>query len=1023
MSARRAGRAAGTGAGLAPALVLAALIAGIPAALYLAGGSPVPHALPSWHQVTATLTRPDDGTLFLAAVRYVSWLAWAAFTICAVVEVFSRARGRPAPRLPVIAPLQAFAAVLIGAVVLTALPLPHGPRPFTPRVPPPSRAAATAPARPGRSPHAGGVAVLTQAGSRHTGHRHGGAAGRPGAQRPRIHRVVAGDNLWDIAARYLRNPERWHEIYHLNRGRPQPGGGALTNPGDIYPGWLLLLPAPGGHQHAPAPRQPSPPRHPRPGPPSAPAPAMSPRPSPPAVPGPPRPARQPGAELPSEAFVGLSLAAAVSAAVVLARVQRRRRYRPAQVPTSSLRPGEPLPPVIAALRRAAHPEGHGPAGGPHPAAAGPGRGDPDDGDPYPDPYGPGPGPGRHRAGAPGISPGTRPPGTAPGLPGASRPPGPGTIILGARDGNEVAADVASLGGLGLTGPGAAGAASAILAGLLSRALPGQPGAPAGVIMPAADAQILLPARAARHGTAGMLGLSVPASLNAALDELETVVLRRARTSGTLTAGDEPPAAAWPGPPAVLIATPDRAAGPRLRGILETGRAAGVTAILLGDWPPGVTCQVAADGVITSVTTPGSGLDGIRLFHLAGPDTMAVISLLQEARGIPAARQHGPPAPGSPPPSRPPSQPATSGILLPAPLAGSSQETGTAPAGPPPGTRAPVGGPGPAGPRLPGGPLAPGGPLPAPAAGRHPGAGVPAAAPARGEPWPGGGARPAWRAGSAPGDQARPAVRVDVLGPLRISAAGGEIRGGLRKARELLAFLAVHPGGATGGEISEALWPESAPGYGTSQRNLALRKLRDLLRAATGLTGPMFVILAAGRYRLDPALAGADVWDFQAALDEAHRAPGDAARLAAWRKAAALYRGPLADGAGYDWAEPYAEAARRRALDAWTRIAELIWPADPEQALAALETALGHDPFNEYLYQRIMRLQAAAGRPDAVRRTLRLLETRLAELGLTPAAQTCQVAAALLGTGGPPPPAGPRPAPPPRRAPPGHRRTR
>jgi hypothetical protein len=51
------------------------------------------------------------------------------------------------------------------------------------------------------------------------------------------------------------------------------------------------------------------------------------------------------------------------------------------------------------------------------------------------------------------------------------------------------------------------------------------------------------------------------------------------------------------------------------------------------------------------------------------------------------------------------------------------------------------------------------------------------------------------------------------------------------------------------------------------------------------------------------------------------------------------------------AEPFAEAARRRALDAWTRIAE---PADPDQALAALETALGHDAFNECLYQQIMR---------------------------------------------------------------------
>ncbi len=44
----------------------------------------------------------------------------------------------------------------------------------------------------------------------------------------------------------------------------------------------------------------------------------------------------------------------------------------------------------------------------------------------------------------------------------------------------------------------------------------------------------------------------------------------------------------------------------------------------------------------------------------------------------------------------------------------------------------------------------------------------------------------------------------------------------------------------------------------------------------------------------------------------------------------------------------------------------------------------------------MRLQAAAGRPDAVRRTLSLLEARLGELGITPGPQTRALAASLLG---------------------------
>ncbi len=189
------------------------------------------------------------------------------------------------------------------------------------------------------------------------------------------------------------------------------------------------------------------------------------------------------------------------------------------------------------------------------------------------------------------------------------------------------------------------------------------------------------------------------------------------------------------------------------------------------------------------------------------------------------------------------------------------------------------------------------------------------------------------------------VQLTLLGPLRITAAGQEVSGGMRKARELLAFLTVHPDGASGEAISEALWHEADPGRAAGQRNLALRKAREMLRTAAALPAPMWIINASGRYRLDPALIGTDLQAFGEALEEARNASGDA-RLAACRKAVALYRGELAEGTGYEWAEPYAEAARRRALDAWTTIAEILQPRDPDQALSALETALSHDPYNE-----------------------------------------------------------------------------
>ena len=85
------------------------------------------------------------------------------------------------------------------------------------------------------------------------------------------------------------------------------------------------------------------------------------------------------------------------------------------------------------------------------------------------------------------------------------------------------------------------------------------------------------------------------------------------------------------------------------------------------------------------------------------------------------------------------------------------------------------------------------------------------------------------------------------------------------------------------------------------------------------------------------------------------------------------------------------------LDAWSAIAEILQPRDPDQVLAALDAAAAHDPYNEHLYVKIMRLQAAAGAVrQAVRRTLALLESRLAELGITPGAQTRHAAAMLTG---------------------------
>jgi DNA-binding SARP family transcriptional activator len=442
--------------------------------------------------------------------------------------------------------------------------------------------------------------------------------------------------------------------------------------------------------------------------------------------------------------------------------------------------------------------------------------------------------------------------------------------------------------------------------------------PAGIIIPA-DAARLLPGEVA----AGIPGVSVPASLEAALDEMEAVLLSQARTSGAFDASDGPQAtvsaAGTTGPGAALIATCGPGTTQRLRGILESGRALGAAAILLGPWQLGVTCQVAADGMVTDVMPSGAGLEGIRLFNLGAAEAAAITAVLRDARGTPPA------APAL-------ARPATATVSPP------SRRAADVPREPRPA----------AGSYLPA-PAMPAPPAPARAAQHHAGTSTPRCGHSRcGHPALAG-AAPAADGEAATPDTARP-VQLTMLGPLRITAAGQEIGGGLRKARELMTFLAVHPDGASAEAISEALWPQSDTSHATGQRNLALRKAWGMLRSSTGLAAPMWITHASGRYRLDPSLIRADLWQFSDALDKVRHAAGDEARLAACRKAAGLYHGELAEGEGYDWAEPYAETARRRALDAWTTIADILQARDPDQALAALESALSHDPYNEFLYQ-------------------------------------------------------------------------
>ena len=276
--------------GIAALLTLIALVAGLPVLLYRLGGSPIPGQLPNWQQIWHTLTRQDNGSLFLAVVRDISWVAWAAFTIAVIAEVQAAIRGSAAPRLR-LGGVQAVAARLVvlamlglsgpGALltmtqvassaqaatthgaVTTAHSLP------TTREQTPSTAQAST-AQAGTAESSAAQASTAQASTAQPSASSAlgtplteaaaplAATPVPASHQPaddarssaqvmtmsqfQLVTVHAGDCLWTIAQHYLGDGDRYQEIARVNLGRDM-GGVIFSNPSVILTGWVLRVPA------------------------------------------------------------------------------------------------------------------------------------------------------------------------------------------------------------------------------------------------------------------------------------------------------------------------------------------------------------------------------------------------------------------------------------------------------------------------------------------------------------------------------------------------------------------------------------------------------------------------------------------------------------------------------------------------------------------------------------------------------------------------------------------------------------
>jgi hypothetical protein len=286
------------------------------------------------------------------------------------------------------------------------------------------------------------------------------------------------------------------------------------------------------------------------------------------------------------AFVSLLLAGVISAAAVSARMWHRRRYRIGSGDRSDLR--RPIAPVVRALR-AAHDD------------------DPIDLDDVevlePTPLRP-----------------VRITEVGPNEPDDEPVAVPARV--GVRGGRELALNLVSTRGLGLVGPGASAAARALLLHLLAQHI--QDGEHVHVLLPASDLTFILAgAEAARLPST----ISVVASFDAALDEMEAQLVTRTRQR----IDDSTPRRS-PGTLA-LLGSPAPHAERRLQAVLDNGSTLGMAGILLGQWRPGATVRVRPDGTV-SATSPGLGdsLTGTRLFTLPTADATELLTALHDSEG-------------------------------------------------------------------------------------------------------------------------------------------------------------------------------------------------------------------------------------------------------------------------------------------------------------------------------------------------------------------------------------------------------
>jgi predicted ATPase/DNA-binding SARP family transcriptional activator len=255
-------------------------------------------------------------------------------------------------------------------------------------------------------------------------------------------------------------------------------------------------------------------------------------------------------------------------------------------------------------------------------------------------------------------------------------------------------------------------------------------------------------------------------------------------------------------------------------------------------------------------------------------------------------------------------------------------------------------------------------------------------------------------------QTPPRIRVEILGPLRLTVDGRtvDVRGPKRRA--VLALLALAGNRTVPVDVLvDALWPSEGPESGRQALQSHVSRLR-------GQLGPAAARLETGPdgYRLVLDDDGLDRAEARMLLASARACAGHdpAGASALLREAMALWRGPvlpdLTDVLPIATAIEECAQLYREVTDALIGSAIAAGQADEVVRLAA--SSVTADPLREPAILLLMRALAAAGRAPEALRTGREYRHRLAEeTGLDPSADLDQLEREIAGGA-----AGPAPRP-------------